>query len=110
MEAYRAALKVLERQIKEAFPDSAVQLSMVGEQVVVRGEAKDVVEAAQILGIVAEHAPISNRRRGINQTSGTGGRGSNVNLNVSLGTGNEGAAINGLQNALQARRPVPIYW
>ena len=102
VEAYRAALKVLQGQIKEAFPDSAVQLSMVGEQVVVRGEAKDVIEAAQILGIVAEHAPISNRRRGINQTSGAGGRGSNVNLNVSLGTGNEGAAINGLQNALQA--------
>ena len=111
VEAYRAALKVLERQIKEAFPDSAVQLSMVGEQVVVRGEAKDVVEAAQILGIVAEHAPISNRRRGINQTSGTGGRGSNVNLNVSLGTGNEGGGDQRTsERTSRARRPVPIYW
>ena len=57
MKAFEQALKVLEREIKQAFPDSAVQLSLVGEQVVVRGECKDVVEAAQILRIVAEHAP-----------------------------------------------------
>ncbi len=106
LEAYKKALKVLEGQIKEAFPDSAVQLSMIGEQVVVRGEAKDVVEAAQILGIVAEHAPASNRRRGLAQSSGdTSGRGGNVNLNLSLGTSNEGAAIGGLQNALQGLSP-----
>ena len=53
VKAFEQALKVLEREIKQAFPDSAVQLSLVGEQVVVRGESKDVVEAAQILRIVA---------------------------------------------------------
>ena len=53
VKAFEQALKVLEREIKEAFPDSAVQLSLVGDQVVVRGESKDVVEAAQILRIVA---------------------------------------------------------
>ena len=53
MKAYQQALKALEREIKEAFPDSAVQLSLVGDQVVVRGESKDVIEAAQILRIVA---------------------------------------------------------
>ena len=61
--AFETALKVLEREIKEAFPDSAVQLSLVGEQVVVRGEAKDVVDAAQILRIVAEHSPTARRSK-----------------------------------------------
>ena len=40
VKAFEQALKVLEREIKEAFPDSAVQLSLVGEQVVVRGECE----------------------------------------------------------------------
>ena len=40
VKAFEQALKVLEREIKEAFPDSAVQLSLVGEQVVVRGECQ----------------------------------------------------------------------
>jgi len=106
MGAYKKALKILEGQIKEAFPDSAVQLSMVGEQVVVRGEAKDVVEAMQILGIVAEHSPVSNRRRGLSQYSRGGGGGSpNVNLNLSLGAGYQEAAINGLANSLQGLTP-----
>ncbi len=64
VKAFEQAIKVLEREIKEAFPDSAVQLSLVGEQVVVRGEAKDAVEAAQILRIVAEHTPTGRRTRG----------------------------------------------
>ncbi len=95
VEAYKAALKILQSQIKETFPDSAVQLSMVGEQVVVRGEAKDIVEAAQILSIIAEHAPVSNRRRGV--TSYAGGRNPNVNVNLGLAAG-EGAAYNALQS------------
>ncbi len=95
VEAYKAALKILQSQIKETFPDSAVQLSMVGEQVVVRGEAKDIVEAAQILSIIAEHAPVSNRRRGV--TSSAGGRNPNVNVNLGLGA-SEGAAYNALQS------------
>ena len=89
VEAFRSALKILQAQIKEAFPDSAVQLSLVGEQVVVRGEAKDIVEAAQILSIVAEHAPISNRRRGIGNNVG---RGANVNVNLGYGAGSRGRA------------------
>jgi len=99
VEAYKAALKVLQSQIKETFPDSAVQLSMIGEQVVVRGEAKDIVEAAHILMIVAEHAPVSNRRRGV--TNYAGGRNPNVNLNVGVGAGAEGA----VQNAIQSFNP-----
>jgi pilus assembly protein CpaC len=95
VEAFRAALKILQGQIKETFPDSAVQLSLIGEQVIVRGEAKDIVEAAQILSIVAEHAPISNRRRGIGAYAG---RGANVNVNLGYGAGPQGAALNALQS------------
>ena len=92
VKAFEQALKVLEREIKEAFPDSAVQLSLVGEQVVVRGESKDVVEAAQILRIVAEHAP--TRRR-------TKVESKNVNVAFIPGLGDEQAAVDAIRDLLQ---------
>lgn len=49
--------KALEEEINRTFPNSAVQLSLVGDKLVVRGEAKDVVEAAQIIRIVGANAP-----------------------------------------------------
>ena len=55
--AYEQSLRTLEGEIKELFPDSAVKLSLVGNQLVVRGETKDVVEAAQILSLVRPFAP-----------------------------------------------------
>ncbi len=57
------AYRELERRINEAFPDSMIRLSLLGEQVLVRGQAKDVIEAAHILRIVAEHAPPGRRSR-----------------------------------------------
>ena len=92
-EGLRAAIKVLEREIKEAFPDSAVQLSLVGEQVVVRGEAKDVVEAAQILRIVAEHTPTAGRTR-VDPSK-------NVNVNFIPGLGDEQAAVDAIHQILE---------
>ncbi len=59
--AFQEALRVLEGEIKQVFPDSAVKLALVGDQTVVRGECKDVVEAAYILRIVAEHVPNARR-------------------------------------------------
>ncbi len=56
--------QALEKEINRDFPDSFVKLSLIGDQLVVRGEAKDVVEAAQILKIVSEHAPPSRQRPG----------------------------------------------
>ncbi len=50
-------LERLAEEINQAFPDSYVRLSPVGERIVVRGEAKDVMEAEQILRLVAESAP-----------------------------------------------------
>jgi pilus assembly protein CpaC len=49
-------LGALEAEINETFPDSVVRLSMVGDKIVVRGEAKDVIEAEHIIRIVAESA------------------------------------------------------
>jgi len=58
-EQLERALEALEKQIAEAFPESDVELALVGDNVVVRGQAKDVVQASEILRIVAEHAPES---------------------------------------------------
>jgi pilus assembly protein CpaC len=92
VKAFEQALKVLEREIKEAFPDSAVQLSLVGEQVVVRGECKDVVEAAQILRIVADHSP-TRRRTAVNPSN-------NVNVTFIPGLGDQAAAVDAIRQLL----------
>ncbi len=52
----------LETEINQAFPDSHVDLALVGDKIVVRGEARDIVEAAQILRLVSAHAPDAERR------------------------------------------------
>ena len=91
--AYQQALKVLQQEIKQAFPDIAVQLSLVGDQVVVRGESKDIVEAAQILGIVAAHAPTGRRTRVDNSP--------NLSTVFIPGLGNEQAAVNAIRQLLQ---------
>ena len=44
--------KALAEQINHAFPDSYVCLALVGDKVVVSGQAKDIAEATQILRIV----------------------------------------------------------
>jgi pilus assembly protein CpaC len=50
----RESLTQIEQQINETFPDSYVDLSMVRDRLVVRGEAKDAIEAAHILTILAQ--------------------------------------------------------
>lgn len=49
--------KALEEEINRLFPNSHVKLSLVGDRLAVRGEAKDIVEAAQLLQLVAANAP-----------------------------------------------------
>ena len=92
VKAYSQAIKVLEGEIKEAFPDSAVQLSLVGDQVVVRGESKDVIEAAQILRIVAQHTPTARRTKVESK---------NVNVAFIPGLGDEQAAVNAIREILE---------
>ncbi len=49
--------KALEEEINRLFPNSHVKLSLVGDRLAVRGEAKDIVEAAQLIQLVAANAP-----------------------------------------------------
>ncbi|MFN4260367.1 MAG: type II and III secretion system protein family protein [Gemmataceae bacterium] len=49
--------KQLEAEINRAFPDSSVCLSVVGDNLVVAGQAKDIAEATQILNIVSNNNP-----------------------------------------------------
>ena len=64
----------------------------MGDQVVVRGESKDVIEAAQILRIVAEHTPTARRTKVDSK---------NVNVAFIPGLGDEQAAVNAIREILQ---------
>lgn len=74
------AYKALEAEINRTFPNSWVQLSLLGDKLVVRGEAKDVVEAAQIMRIARANAP----RRDARVAAGRGEPTTSVNV-TSLG-------------------------
>lgn len=49
--------KALEDEINHAFPDSVVRLCLVGDKLVVSGQAKDINDATQIIRIVRSQAP-----------------------------------------------------
>lgn len=61
--------KALERQINEAFPDSFIQLSKIGNQILVKGQAKDFIEANQILKLVASFMPDDEEAESTGQTN-----------------------------------------
>lgn len=60
-ERLEAVYAGLEREINQAFPRSKIQLSLIGDQLAVRGQAHDAVEANQILQIVARHSPTKSQ-------------------------------------------------
>ncbi len=47
----------LETELNRNFPNSVVRLSLVGDRLLIRGQAKDVEEAAQMLRIIGANAP-----------------------------------------------------
>jgi pilus assembly protein CpaC len=49
--------EALAAEINRDFPDSHVELSLVGDKLVVRGEAKDMLESTQILMVLRANAP-----------------------------------------------------
>jgi pilus assembly protein CpaC len=49
--------KALQDEINCAFPDSLICLTLVGDKVVLSGQAKDIADATQILRIVRANAP-----------------------------------------------------
>jgi pilus assembly protein CpaC len=56
-ERMRVLLRNLEQDLNRTFPNSSVQLSYVGQQVVIRGQAKDVEAATHISRIVSQSLP-----------------------------------------------------
>jgi pilus assembly protein CpaC len=55
--------KALENEINNAFPDAQVCLFLVGDKVVLTGQAKDAVEATKILQIVQANTQQQQRRQ-----------------------------------------------
>src|SRR5262249_49638880 len=56
-ERLERAYKALEEEINRAFPDDYVCLFLVGDKLVVTGEAKDAIEATKIFQIIRSNAP-----------------------------------------------------
>jgi pilus assembly protein CpaC len=56
-ERLEAIYKALEGEINKAFPNSRVRLTLVGDKLMVTGQAHDVFEATQILRILRANAP-----------------------------------------------------
>lgn len=52
--AFRESLSEIEDQVNRLFPDSCVRLTIVRDRLVVQGEAKDAIEATQILSLLAQ--------------------------------------------------------
>lgn len=78
-----AVYAALEREINQNFPNSVVRLSLVGDKLVVRGQAKDIQDASQILRIVGANAPggaetVPVRNVDLNVVSGLNPNGDNA--------------------------------
>jgi pilus assembly protein CpaC len=58
---YDVLLENLERDLNRGFPNSVVDLSYVGSQVVVRGKARDIEEATHIVRIVSQSLPTEDQ-------------------------------------------------
>ncbi len=54
---YERKLSSLQDDLNRSFPNSVISLSYVGGEVLVRGKAKDVAEATQILRVVSRSLP-----------------------------------------------------
>ena len=78
-----AVYAALEREINQNFPDSVVRLSLVGDKLLIRGQAKDIQDASQILRIVGANAPggaenVQLRNVDLNLVSGLNPNGANA--------------------------------
>ncbi|MCS7271435.1 MAG: pilus assembly protein N-terminal domain-containing protein, partial [Gemmataceae bacterium] len=56
-ERLEAVYKALEQEINRAYPRSRVRLTLIGDKIMVSGQAHDIVEAYQIIRIVGANAP-----------------------------------------------------
>ena len=94
----RTIYKQLAADINRNFPDSHVDLSLVGNQVVLRGEAKDAIESAQILMVVQAVAMRQQNQQQQTQVN-------NLNLLVSPDQLNQQSALE-QSESLEQRVPL----
>jgi pilus assembly protein CpaC len=88
--------QALAKEINHAFPDSVVHLALVGDKLVLTGQAKDIADATQILRIARSNAPGRAERIPIG----------NVNVNLNLAdAGPDRLPEQGLDNFLLAGGP-----
>jgi len=72
---FEQLLEDLEVEINRAFPNSVVKLGYVGAEVLVRGKAKDIDEATQILRIVSRSLPTASTEEKVAALEGLGQEG-----------------------------------
>jgi pilus assembly protein CpaC len=70
-ERLERAYAALQDEINRAFPDDRICLFLIGDKLVVTGQAKDIAEATQIIRIVQSNAP-ERAGRGARAAPGTG--------------------------------------
>ena len=66
-ERLESVYKALEQEINRAYPRSRVRLTLVGDKIMVSGQAHDIVEAYQIIRIVGANAPGQQQQQGQQQ-------------------------------------------
>ena len=98
-ERLERAYKALEQEINRNFPDSVVTLCLVGDKLVVAGQAKDMAEATQIMRIVRSNAPANGQ-----QARNIPVRDINLNLNLD-NVGPDGLPPNALEDFIQSGGP-----
>jgi pilus assembly protein CpaC len=100
-ERLERAYKALEQEINRNFPDSVVTLCLVGDKLVVTGQAKDIAEATQIMRIVRSNAPRNNDESAARNIPVR-----DVNLNLNLDNlGPDGLPPNALEDFLLTGGP-----
>ncbi len=88
--------QALEEEINRAFPDSYVHLFLVGDKLVLTGQAKDINEAGQILRIARSNAPGEAQQIPVSQV--------NVSFDPTV-VGPDGLPTQGLSSFLLAGGP-----
>lgn len=66
-ERLEAVYKALEQEINRAYPRSRVRLTLIGDKIMVSGQAHDLIEAYQIIRIVGANAPGQQQQPGQQQ-------------------------------------------
>lgn len=69
-ERLEAIYKALENEINKAFPNSRVRLKLVGDKLLVSGQAHDIYDATQILRIARANAPGEYPTSSVGPTTG----------------------------------------